>query len=390
MLLVLSTLYGAYGGIPAFNRLLVQAAADFCLRLRQPLVVLALTDASADVPAVRSVEGASRAAMQPGVHPSAPPRGPVGDLPAGVTYRAFAGDRRALLAAYLQQVGRPLPLIVGHVNLAPLGLIWPGPVGVLAHGSEVYARLPALRRWALLRATRIAAVSDHTRRCLIDVQGLPAARCVRVVNALPSLPIVPPPSDATTGLRLLCISRLHPDEPKGVDVLLRALARLPESAASLTVIGDGAARPALQALAQDLGLADSRVRFLGPVPDSVRDAELSACDVFVLPSESEGFGIVYLEALARGKPCIAAQAGGAPEIVVPEQTGLVIPVPAAAHVADLSAAIVRLSDPGLRARLGAAGRRRVLQDHSATAFAQRAQAFFAALRGRAPVAGPEI
>lgn len=393
MLLVLSTLYGAYGGIPAFNRLLVQAAAGFCRRQRLPLVLLALTDPP--LPAT------SAAAALPTHRPDARPDDLSDDLrprlPPGVVYRPCHGDRRALLRAFLSELGRPLPLILGHVHLAPLGLVWPGPYGVIAHGSEVYAPLAPLRRLGLRRAQRVACVSDHTLGCVVDRQGVAAPRCLRVVNALPQLPrrTDPPPRPSAAPLRLLCISRLHPAEPKGIDALLRALARLPPGFAELTILGEGAARPALQALAQDLGLglglglgpSGDRVRFLGAVSDAVRDAELDACDAFALPSEGEGFGIVYLEALARGKPCIAAAAGGAPEIVRDGETGFLIPAPVAAHIPQLAAAILALGDPALRAQLGQAGRQHVAARHSPDAFAARAEAFFAALSGPPPLDG---
>jgi glycosyltransferase involved in cell wall biosynthesis len=364
MLLVVSTAYGVYGGIPAFNRLLIQAAREHCQRLRQPLQVVALTDSPP--PAERAAHSA-----QPSAQPGWPPP--------GLRYLACGGDRRALVRACLRELGRPLPLVLGHVNLAPLGLLWPAKVGVIVHGSEVYDPLPPLRRLALRRAGCVAAVSDHTLGCVVEQQGVAAGRCLRLVNALPSLPALPPPSLHRAPLRLLCISRLHPAEPKGVDSLLRALAWLPAEQARLTLIGEGEDRPRLQALSQTLGLLPDRVRFLGSVPDSVRDAELAGCDVFVLPSEGEGFGIVYLEALARGKPCIAARAGGAPEIVREGETGCLVPAPVAAHIPQLAATIASLSDPALRSRLGAAGRKRVEAQHTYAAFQRRAAALFSAL-----------
>lgn len=392
MLLVLSTLFGAYGGIPAFNRLLVQVASDHCQRQKQPLIVLALTDPALQGASAQPA-GPPQADPLPDLDPgSAPghvwwPAAPSAAVPlelrpslaANVCYRPCAGDRRALLSAYLREVGRPMPLILGHVNLAPLGLVWPRPYGVIAHGSEVYGRLPWLRRIGLAQAHRIACVSDHTLACVHVRQGAAVERCVRVVNALPLLPACRPTGSHTAPLQLLCISRLHPAEPKGVDALLRAVAMLPADQVKLTVIGEGEARPALQALALSLGLHADRVRFLGAVSDEVRDAELDTCDVFVLPSESEGFGIVYLEALARGKPCIAARAGGAPEIIRDGETGFLVSVPVAAHVPELAAAILGLSNPLLRHNLGQTGRRSVEEMHTLAAFRQRADAFFAAL-----------
>lgn len=348
MLIVVSTLRGSFGGIPAFNRLLVEAAAEFCAQRRQSLRVLALTD-----------DGKERIA--------------------GLDYLPCEGDRRRLLRAYLAELGRPLPLLLGHVNLAPLGLLWPRSVGVIAHGSEVFAPLPPLRRLGLRRATAVACVSDYTAGCAQKHQGLPATRILRVVNALPSLP-TNWASQGTSGgpLRLLAICRLHPDEKKGIDSLLRALARLPSDEFTLTVIGDGPARPTLQGLADQLGVA-AQVRFLGAVPDAARDAELRACDVFALPSELEGFGIVYAEALAHGKPCLAAQAGGAPEIVRDGETGLLCPAPVAENLDALCAALQRLRDPALRQRLGQTGRAFVEQHHTRPAFVAAARVFFARL-----------
>lgn len=403
MLLVVSTLFFAYGGIPAFNRLLLQAAMAFCQARRAPLYVWALTDPlSSPAPSA-----ALSASAPPGpVHadplsPGSAIESPIAQaaaeleppfLPSFVRYQPCGGDRHRLIAGVLGELGRPLPLVIGHVNLAPLGLIWPVPYGVIAHGSEVYTRLPLLRRLGLLRAARIACVSDHTRDCVQRLQGVAAKRCLRVVNALPVLPALPAPRPPLGPLRLLCISRLHPDEPKGIDALLQALCLLPPHLATLTVIGDGPARPALLAFSAALRLDGRRVRFLGAVPDAVRDAELDACDVFVLPSEAEGFGIVYLEALARGKPCIAAQAGGAPEIVRDGETGFLVPTPVRAHIPALAAAIASLADPALRARLGQAGRQRVEAAHTQAAFTARAQAFFAALSSRShgPIAPDEF
>ncbi len=349
MLIVVSTLLGPPGGIPAFNRLLVEAAAAFAAQRRQPLRVLALTD--------------DRQQQR-----------------AGLDYLPCGGDRRQLIRAFVAELGRPRPLLLGHVNLAPLGLLWPHPVGVIAHGSEVFAPLPLLRRLGLRRATAVACVSDYTAGCVHTQQGLPSGRILRVINALPSLPpVVPavsePPSAPPRALQLLAICRLHPDEKKGIDSLLRALARLAPADFALTVIGEGPDRPRLQRLAQDLGVA-ARVRFLGAVADDVRDAELRRCDVFALPSELEGFGIVYLEALAHGKPCLAAQAGGAPEIVRPEETGLLCPAPVEKNLDALCAALRRLRDPGLRQRLGQNGRTFVAQHHQRDAFVAALQPLF--------------
>jgi glycosyltransferase involved in cell wall biosynthesis len=337
---------------------------------------------------------------------------------------------------------RPL-LVLGHVNLAPLSLGL-GRYGVIAHGTEVWTPLPPLRRWALRRATAVGCVSEHTAGRVQQVQGVAAARCVRLINSLPaqpsraagdprgpgaagqggprlssslplqpsgaggdlgrpgavgqgglrlgsSLPVQPsgaggdpggsaqPPAGQGGPLRVLSVTRLHPAEPKGIDLVLQAIAALPQ--VEYTVVGAGDALPALQRLAAELGVA-ARVRFTGALSDAERDAELDRCEVFALPSRGEGFGIVYLEAMAAGKPCLAAAAGGAPEVVVDGQTGLVVP----AAVAPVRAALQQLADSAeLRQRLGQAGRARVAQCFSYPEFSARAKELFR--RIERPLAG---
>jgi glycosyltransferase involved in cell wall biosynthesis len=89
-------------------------------------------------------------------------------------------------------------------------------------------------------------------------------------------------------------------------------AAIPE--ATLKIIGRGDDLPRLQTLRNKLGLTKA-VEFLGYVNDKRLDAELRACRLFALPSEKEGFGLVFLEAMAHGRPCLGARAGGIPEVI---------------------------------------------------------------------------
>ena len=363
MLLVLSSLWSAPGGIPAFNRLLLRAAAEFAAARGRSVRVIVLTDAAG----------------------SPPPPGWLAELPPGALrpgwYLGCAGSRRRCVQAVLGELPRRRTVILGHVNLAPLGLLAPR-YGVVAHGTEVWTPLPRLRRLALRRATAVGCVSEHTARSVQRVQGVAAARCVRLINALPALPAVPEDGplpevagagvDAAPGrpVRVLSVTRLHPGEPKGIDLMLRAIAALPEVA--YTVVGTGEALPMLQRLAGELGVA-ARVRFTGALSDADRDAELQRCDIFALPSRGEGFGIVYLEAMVRGKPCLAANVGGAPEVVQHGETGLVVE-PA---VESVRAALQQLvASAELRHRLGQAGRERVRQQFGYGQFRERAVDLF--------------
>lgn len=148
------------------------------------------------------------------------------------------------------------------------------------------------------------------------------------------------------------IARLSPE--KGHAWLLRALAQLPhELPWRLLLAGDGSLRHALQQQARDAGLGD-RILWLGyrrDIPDL-----LHCLDVLVAPSYREGFGRSVTEALAAGVPVIASQAGGLPEIIEHDRSGLLVPV---GDDAALTAALQRLlADPALRTRLASAGHAR--------------------------------
>jgi glycosyltransferase involved in cell wall biosynthesis len=161
---------------------------------------------------------------------------------------------------------------------------------------------------------------------------------------------------AATEPRLLCIGRLIP--VKGHLVLLRALAqaRVRVPGLTLDIAGQGPLEPALKAYAGELGLSDT-VRFRGfvsPIQTAIENAA-----AVVVPSLGEGFGMVALEAMERGRAVIASDVGGLPEIVADWETGLVVPAGDAEALADAMVALA--SDLPRAAAMGEAGRRRALE-----------------------------
>jgi len=156
--------------------------------------------------------------------------------------------------------------------------------------------------------------------------------------------------------RLVCVGRLIP--VKGHLVLLRALAqaRTREPGLVLDIAGQGPLEPALKAYANELGLADA-VRFLGFV--SPIQAAIESTAAAVVPSLGEGFGMVALEAMERGRPVIASDVGGLPEIVADGETGFVVPAGDAEVLAEAMVALA--ADLPRAAAMGEAGRRRALE-----------------------------
>jgi asparagine synthase (glutamine-hydrolysing) len=238
-------------------------------------------------------------------------------------------------------------VICGHIGQLPVALaaktINPRlKYYLVAHGIEVWRPFTVIERLALKGAEKILCVSDYTRRVLLSHCPLPEGRAVVLHNALdPSFEIAPGrPRNADRPV-ILTITRLTlADRYKGVEHLIEAMpairAKIP--GAVLKVIGRGDDMLRLQHLRDALGQTTA-IEFLGYVDDARMKAELRACNVFALPSKKEGFGLVFLEAMANGRPCMGARAGGIPEVITPETGALVefgdVPALAEACVAAL-------------------------------------------------------
>lgn len=177
------------------------------------------------------------------------------------------------------------------------------------------------------------------------------------------------------GKLILALGRLHPN--KAFDVLLQALVRLPD--AYLWIAGDGPLREDLEVLAQRLGVKP-RVRFLGWRDDV--PALLAACDVFVCPSRHEPLGNVVLEAWARGKPVVAADAVGPGILIKQMENGLLVPVDDADALASAVRAV--FEDDELRAQLGREGRATFEANYSEKVVVAKYIAFFESLLAESP------
>lgn len=259
---------------------------------------------------------------------------------------------------------RPAAVLSAHLVTAPaaaaISTILNVPFLQYLYAEEIGAR-PGLAAFALRRAEAAIAVSRYTRDLAVGA-GADPARVHIVAPAVDPPAAVDAPQNAARPT-LLTIARLR-DRYKGHETLLRALplirARVPE--AEWVVIGDGPLRPGLERAAAAQGVQDA-VRFLGALSDDDRDRWLRRAHVFAMPSRvpagrfaGEGFGIVYLEAAARGLPVVAGNVGGALDAVVHDETGLL--VDPTDHVALAEAISGLLLDRDRARALGAAGARR--------------------------------
>lgn len=196
-------------------------------------------------------------------------------------------------------------------------------------------------------------LKDHLAAAGLDPSGLHLA--LNGTEVPPENTLSPVQADAPPR-RLLSVARLV--DWKGIDDVLQALAVLKASGGAVDwhyrIVGKGPEQGRLQALAARLGLA-SQVSFLGHLSRSDTLAEFDACDLFVLPSWAEPFGIVYLEAMARRRPIIGCNNCGPADFVVSGQDGLLVPPKSPGALADALRGLWQ--DPARAAALGRAGRK---------------------------------
>ncbi len=254
-----------------------------------------------------------------------------------------------------------------HVNWPfPHGLMaWPAskifriPMVFTFHGTELllakkFGFVAHILRWLLPQASVVTANSSFTQNLIQSLVNVP-------VKVIPyGLTIEPKPSpkrplEATP--TLLFVGRLI--ERKGLKYLLEALPLvLKERSVKLRIAGKGDREEEFKDLCQSLNL-NHQVEFLGFLSREVLAQEYANCDIFVFPSivdskgESEGLGIVAIEALAHQKPVIATGNGGIPDIIIANKTGLLVPEK---DVTALAQAIVELlANPQQAAAMGKAG-----------------------------------
>ena len=193
--------------------------------------------------------------------------------------------------------------------------------------------------------------------------------------AVPSANTLPAPSATDRPTRILYVGRF--EHRKGIDVLLAAipsvLATAPET--SFDLIGQDHDDYWQQCFwRENPDIPRAQVRFHGKVGATALLNAYRDCDVFVAPSRYESFGLIYVEAMAWGKPVIGCRAGGIPEVVTDGETGLLAEP---GDVPGLRDALLRLClDHGLRVRLGLQARQRAVDRFSLATLVGQSVAFY--------------
>jgi len=302
--------------------------------------------------------------------------------------KVIKAGRLATAASMPLSLSQPIALArlqpdVAHIHSPyPLGevanwLLGRARATVITHHSDVVRQQAWLRlygpilRCVLRAADRIIATSPRyveTSPWLRPVQD----KCVLVPMGVDPARFTPPTNQRTNQPTLLFTGRLR--YYKGLTTLLQALPALP--GVQLVVVGDGPMREEWERLADTPGLRD-RVTFAGEVPDEDLPGCYHAADIFVLPANAraEAFGIVLLEAMASGLPCITTEVGtGTSWVVQDGVTGLVVPPRDPQALAGAIQSL--LADPTQRAAMGQAARARAEIEFTLERMIARVQAVY--------------
>jgi phosphatidyl-myo-inositol dimannoside synthase len=299
----------------------------------------------------------------------------------------FTGFQRAKVQFVLATLRASRPparlLFAAHPNLAPLAALAKRfskklKTIVVTHGIEVWEPLSPQRRGALLKADLILAPSSHTVEKLVEIQGVPSEKIRRLpwplepefLKMAASPESLSLPADFPSGLVILTVGRWAASEKyKGADHLIRAVAQLRATHPdlSLVLVGTGDDLPRLKNIASSENLGDS-VRFLENLPRPQLARCYSRADIFALPSTGEGFGLVFLEAMAFAKPVVGVASGGTLDLIRDGKNGLLVP-PHSQDPQALAQALDRLlRDAALRRAFGQAGATIVASEYSVSAF----------------------
>jgi phosphatidylinositol alpha-1,6-mannosyltransferase len=270
------------------------------------------------------------------------------DLGLGGGLSLAEANRWCLLGkAAVRQWHTPLACFwhTGLLRLLPVLRLGRAEIVLFLHGVEAWRPQGWLTQRLLSRVDRFLSNSSFTWQRFLEFQPQLADRPHAVVPLGIGEPVAdepPPPDDPPA---VLMLGRLQRGEDyKGHREIIAAWPRVRSQSpgARLWVAGDGDLRPDLEALAARCGVSDA-VRFWGRVSESQKQELLRRSRCMAMPSRGEGFGLVYLEAMRLGRPCLVSTCDAGQEVVAPPEAGLAADP---GRPDDLTAALVRLLADG--------------------------------------------
>ncbi|MBE2205414.1 MAG: glycosyltransferase [Chthoniobacterales bacterium] len=287
---------------------------------------------------------------------------------AGAPDRAFGRNYyRMFLEAFLTRGEGVRAIACLHVGLAPVARVLARRLRVpwfcWMHGIEVWKPLRARTRWGLSGVPLLCSSSAFTRDRAAVVNpglGLEKALPVPLGWLMSEPPDLPPGAPVRHGV--ISVGRLDPeDRYKGFDTLIAAWKQVTDAlpGSRLTIVGHGNDRPRLEGLAREFGVGDG-IEFAGLVETEELKRRYFSAAVFAMPSENEGFGLVFAEAMAYGLPCVCGNRDASPEVVADGITGYCVQTRNPAAVAG--ALIALLGNPKKLAEFSDRARKSFLEN----------------------------
>ena len=285
------------GGIEAFNKKFIKALGEICEDDLDSVKVLSIHDSHKDYNSLNNK----------------------------IDYYGFNGSYLSSFKILLKFIKRDTIVFYGHINITPFAIILfllriNTKSYFIIHGIDVWHRFSGFYR-LFLKKFNYLSVSNYTKKEFSEKNNINLDRisifpnCIDITNVTNLNPY------NENFFNLLTVSRLNPNERyKGIDSLIKTIPFLIKKIPNfkITVIGKGEDKQRLIQIANELNILNY-IEFKGYVDDI--ESYYEHCDVFALPSNGEGFGIVYLEAMKYSKPVIASNSGGSRDVVIDNKTG---------------------------------------------------------------------
>jgi len=236
-------------------------------------------------------------------------------------------------------VNKPDLIICGHINFSPLAYrisnLLNIPYWIIVHGIDVWNLKNIAKIDGLKHANKIISVSQYTTNRVVEEQGIDPAKIFLLPNTIDinqfqiypkSINLLDRYKISRDQLVILTVARLSQSEKyKGYDKILEALPKIIEKIPNIhyLLVGKGDDTDRIKDIIKNLGIQSS-VTFTGFVSDEELCDYYNICDVFAMPSKKEGFGIVYLEAMACGKPCLGSNQDGAIDALAQGDLGVLV------------------------------------------------------------------
>jgi phosphatidyl-myo-inositol dimannoside synthase len=308
-------------------------------------------------------------------------------LPDGSAALRSTVKLKFLLSSLMTAIGwRPELVICAHIGVAPVGRhiqrITRAPFWVILYGIDAWGELSARKVEALRQAQRLLSISRFTFKAAADRHSLDESRSAFLAPAVSFDSTQENTASASAADRpiVITVGRIVAAERyKGHDVVLAAWPKVQQQVpdALYVVAGDGDDLPRLACRAKELGLGNS-VQFRGALTSESLRTCYETCRVFAMPARTEldpraprgeGFGIVFLEAMAHGKPVVGPNTGAPAEFIRSGEHGILVDPLDVEEVAQ--ALIYLLQNPGVADQMGRAGRNWVQEQFSYSMFCGR-------------------